>query len=148
VRSGLNLYGCYDLEGDRRTNLNNVLTLKSRLVRVRKLKAGSSIGYGRECILEKDTLVGTVAIGYADGFPMNSQAYLLHKKRKCKLLGRVSMDYITVDLSLCSDAKSGDEVTCLEDEVTVSDWALWKQTITYEVICSLGQRIKRQYKGE
>ena len=148
VRSGLNLYGCYDLEGERRTELDNVLTLKSRLVRVRKLKAGSSLGYGREHILQKDTLVGTVAIGYADGFPMNSDAYLFHKGRKCPLLGRVSMDYITIDLSLCPDAQSGDEVTCLGDQVTVSDWAIWKKTITYEVICSLGQRIKRQYKGD
>jgi len=148
VRSGLNLYGCYDLEGDRRTKLESVLSLKSRLVRVRKLKAGTSIGYGRKCILEKDTLVGTVALGYADGFPMSNHAYLLHKKRKCPLLGQVSMDYITVDLSLCPDAQSGDEIISLGNEITISDWARWKKTITYEVICSLGQRIKRKYLGE
>ncbi|MDD7987507.1 alanine racemase [Lentisphaera marina] len=146
VRTGLNLYGCFDLEGQQRVELEEVLQLESRLVRVRELEAGTSIGYGRECILDKKTLVGTVALGYADGFPFNKQAYVLYKGFKCPLLGRISMDYITIDLSPYPTAKSGDLVLCLGGEVPISKWAKWKGTITYEIICSLGQRIKRIYK--
>ncbi|WDE95514.1 alanine racemase [Lentisphaera profundi] len=146
VRTGLNLYGCFDLEGQQRICLDPVLSLESRLIRVRELEAGTSIGYGRECILTKKTLVGTVAIGYADGFPFNSQAYIIHKGQQCPLLGRISMDYITVDLSLSPEAKSGDSVLCLGKELPIAQWAKWKATITYEIICSLGQRIKRIYK--
>jgi alanine racemase len=146
VRTGLNLYGCFDLEGQQRTQLEEVLRLESRLVRVRELEVGSSIGYGRECILKEKTLVGTVALGYADGFPFNKNAYLIYKDKKCPLLGRISMDYITVDLSQCPEAKSGDSILCLGDKIPISKWAQWKGTITYEIICSLGQRIKRIYK--
>ncbi|EDM28358.1 alanine racemase [Lentisphaera araneosa HTCC2155] len=146
VRTGLNLYGCFDLEGAQRVQLEPILTLASRLVRVRELNAGMSIGYGREWLLEKTTLVGTVALGYADGFPFNTKAYVLYQGHKCPVIGRISMDYITIDLSQCPNAKSGDAVLCLGDAIPVAKWAKWKGTITYEIICSLGQRIKRIYK--
>ncbi len=146
VRSGLNLYGVYDLEGEHRFTLKNSLILKSTLVRVRELEPDTSLGYGRTCVLPEKTRVGTVAIGYADGFPFNDQAYVLYRGVKCPILGRVSMDYITIDLSLAPQAQSGDEVICLSQDLPVSLWAKWKHTLTYEIICSLGNRIKRIYK--
>ena len=146
VRTGLNLYGCFDLEGERRIDLEEILTLKSRLVRVRTLAAGTTLGYGRSYELREDQRVGTVAIGYADGFPMSEEAGVLVNGKFCKVLGRVSMDYITIDLSEVEDACSGDEVLCLGEGISVADWAKWKGTLTYEIICSLGKRVKRLYK--
>ena len=150
VRSGINLYGCFDLEGKKTLELKQVLNLKSRLVSIRKLPAGSSIGYGRTCILDKDTLLGTVAIGYADGLPisLSNSGYLIVRGVKCPILGRVSMDYTTVDLSAVPNAECGDEVICLNDDIPVSGWAVSAETITYDIICSIGNRVKRVYINE
>ena len=145
VRTGLNLYGCFDLEGERRVDLQEVVSLKSRLVRVRSLNAGSTLGYGRTYKLEQDQLVGTVAIGYADGFPMSENAGVIVRGQFCLVLGRVSMDYITIDLTKVPEAQSGDDVTCIGEGISISDWARWKGTLTYEIICSLGKRVKRLY---
>ena len=146
ARTGLNLYGCFDLQGERRVELNEILDLKSRLVRVRVLKAGSTLGYGRTYELKKDKRIGTVAIGYADGFPMSEEAGVMVNGHFCPVLGRVSMDYITVDLDVVPEAESGDEVICIGEGISIADWARWKGTLTYEIICSLGKRVERVYR--
>jgi alanine racemase len=147
ARTGINLYGCFDLEGEKTIDLEQVVTLKSRLVAKRTLKEGTSIGYGRTYTLDTEKLVGTVAIGYADGLPisLSNSGFLIIRKKKCPILGRVSMDYTTVDLSSVPDAACGDEVICLSDEIPVSDWAVSAGTITYDIICSIGNRVKRVY---
>ena len=71
ARTGINLYGCFDLEGRKTLPLQEVLTLKSRLVGIRDMPWGSSLGYGRTVTLDKPTRVGTVSIGYADGLPLS-----------------------------------------------------------------------------
>ncbi len=147
VRTGINLYGCFDLEGPRTLQLEEVLTLKSRLVAVRELPLGASLGYGRTHRLAKPTKVGTVAIGYADGLPlsMSNRGKVRIHGRDCLILGRVSMDYTTVSLENVPEAKPGDEVICLGDGITVADWAAAKGTITYEIVCSFGNRVERRY---
>ncbi|MEQ9823719.1 MAG: alanine racemase [Puniceicoccaceae bacterium] len=145
VRTGINLYGCFDLEGRQTLPLEEVITIRSRLASVRSLPAGSTIGYGKSCILQQPTLVGTVAIGYADGLPLHFQngGYLKVRGKPCAVLGRTSMDYTTIDLSMVPDAKVGDAVTCLGEGITTADWARAKGTIPYEVICSIGNRVER-----
>ncbi|MCM8525671.1 MAG: alanine racemase [Lentisphaeraceae bacterium] len=147
ARSGINLYGCFDLEGARTLELEQAVRLVSRLVSVRTLPAGSSIGYGRTYKLEKDTLIGTVAIGYADGLPisLSNSGSLIVRGVRCPIVGRVSMDYTTVDLSKVPSAEAGDEVVCLGDGIPVSDWAESSKTITYDIICSIGNRVERVY---
>ena len=147
ARTGINLYGCFDLEGARTVELDQVVRLISRLVAVRSLPAGSSVGYGRSYSLPKDALVGTVAIGYADGLPisLSNGGFLIIRGVRCPIVGRVSMDYTTVDLSDVPSASIGDEVLCLGDEIPVSDWAESSQTITYDIICSIGNRVERCY---
>jgi alanine racemase len=148
VRTGINLYGVFDMAGARSLPLRPVLRMTTQLVAVRELPAGSNVGYGRTCTLDKETRVGTVAIGYADGLPMamsNGGGCVVVRGRRCPILGRVSMDYTTVDLTAVPDAGPGDEVICLGDEITVADWAAAKGTITYEVICSFGNRVERRY---
>jgi alanine racemase len=148
VRTGINLYGVFDMAGARSLPLRPVLRLTTQLAAVRELPAGSNVGYGRTCTLDQATRVGTVAIGYADGLPLamsNGGGAVVVRGRRCPILGRVSMDYTTIDLSAVPEAQPDDEVVCLGDEITVADWAAAKGTITYEVICSFGNRVERRY---
>ncbi|NQZ59240.1 MAG: alanine racemase [Lentisphaeraceae bacterium] len=147
ARTGINLYGCFDLEGRKTVDLSQAMTLKSRLVAVRHMPADSTIGYGRTYKLPKDQLVGTVPIGYADGIPIglsNKGSMIIHGK-KCLILGRVSMDYTTVCLDKVPEAQCGDEVICLGEGITVPQWAEMKQSIPYDIICSIGERVERVY---
>lgn len=151
VRTGINLYGVFDLQGIRAYHLAPSLTLKSTLLQRRLLPAGSTIGYGGTHALFRDTWVGTVPAGYADGVPLaaSNSGRVLIRGKECPIIGRVSMDYITVDLSACPAARVGDEVVLVgksgRKEFTIEDWARIKQTHPYDIICSLGPRVERVY---
>ncbi len=151
VRTGINLYGAFDIEGHKKLQLRSVLSLKARLAAVRRLRAGMSIGYGCTYTLSRDTLVGTVAAGYADGLPLalSNRGHVLIHGRCCPVLGRVSMDYTTVSLEQAPEACRGDTVICLGGEgptaVSVEDWAQLKGTHPYEIIGSIGSRVARVY---
>lgn len=153
VRTGINIHGSFDTEGQRNLNLESVLTLKTRLVAVRRLPRGYTIGYGCTCKLVKDTLVGTIAAGYADGLPLalSNRGYVTINDRLCPVLGRLSMDYTTVSLENFAEGEvhPGDEVICLGgkgvDAITVENWSQLKGTHPYEIICSFGSRVERIY---
>jgi alanine racemase len=151
VRTGINLYGVFDLQGIRSYKLVPSLTLKSTLLQKRLLPAGSTIGYGGTHTLFRDTWVGTIPAGYADGIPLaaSNSGRVLIRGKECPLIGRVSMDYITVDLTECPAAKVGDDVVLVgksgRKEFTIEDWARIKQTHPYDIICSLGKRVERIY---
>ncbi len=153
VRTGINIHGSFDNEGQRNLKLKSVLTLKTRLVAVRRLPKGYTIGYGCTCKLVKDTLVGTISAGYADGLPLalSNRGYVIIKDRLCPVLGRLSMDYTTVSLDNFSEGEiaKGDEVVCLGgegvDAITVENWSQLKGTHPYDIICSFGSRVERCY---
>ena len=151
VRTGINLHGSFDTVGRRTLKVKPVLTLKTRLTAVRTLPAGTGIGYGHTCRLARNTRVGTVSAGYADGLPLalSNRGYLLIRGIPCPVLGRISMDYTTVSLEGVPEAEVGDEVVCLGGEgmhaLTVEDWAALKNTHPYEIICSFGNRVERRY---
>lgn len=151
VRSGINMYGFYDNEVARAINLDSIVELKTSLAAVRTLPAGSCIGYGRMHVLRDRARVGTVAAGYADGLPLalSNRGYLLVNGVLCPVLGRISMDYTTVLLDNAPDAKWGDEVVCFgrqgEREIPLDDWARLKGTHSYDILCSIGGRVRRVY---
>lgn len=151
VRTGINLHGSFDTEGQRVLDLQPVLSLKTRLVAVRRLPAGTHIGYGCTYRLPEDMLVGTISAGYADGLPLalSNRGHVQIRGVACQVLGRVSMDYTTVSLEDVPSATCGDEVICLGGEgpaaVTVEDWAQLKGTHSYDIICSFGSRVERRY---
>lgn len=151
VRAGINLHGSFDLEGKRMLALESVLTLRTRLAAVRRLPAGTSLGYGCTYTLPRDMTIGTIAAGYADGLPLalSNRGHVVIHGRPCHVLGRVSMDYTTVDLSQVPEASCGDEVLCLGggglNAVSVEDWAQLKGTHSYDIICSFGSRVERRY---
>ncbi len=152
VRTGINLYGVFDLGGLRTYKLTPSLALKTTLLAKRKLPAGFTIGYGCTHTLFKDTWVGTVPAGYADGVPLaaSNSGQVLIRGKAAPIIGRISMDYLTVDLNQCPSAKVGDEVVLVgksgNREITIEDWARVKQTHPYEIICSLGNRVERIYR--
>ena len=151
VRAGINLHGSFDTEGQRTLKLEPILSLKTYVAAVRTLPAGHTIGYGCTCKLFRDTRVGTIAAGYADGLPLNlsNRGYVLVRGRLCPILGRLSMDYTTISLDSFEEGeiKPGEIVTCIGGEganrITVEDWAQIKGTHSYDVICSFGTRVER-----
>ncbi len=151
VRTGINLYGVFDLSGGKAYKLLPTLTLKTRLIAKRVLPKGHNIGYGCSYKLNKETLVGTIAAGYADGIPYggSNKGQVLVGGKRCNIIGKISMDYITIDLTPASNAKLGCEVVIFgkagKEEITVENWAKIKGSHPYDIICSLGNRVERVY---
>lgn len=154
VRCGINLYGVSELIGNVNQNLMPAIELKSRLVSVREICAGETIGYGRTYKLPKDMRIGTVCAGYADGIPLSfsNRGSVIINNTLCPILGRVSMDYITVSLESVPAAKAGDEVVLIgksaDYQIKVEEWAQQMNSIPYQVICSFGNRVQRKYHSE
>ena len=153
VRTGINLHGSFDPYGRKALRVEPVLSLKTRVAQVRELPAGTTLGYGRTWCLAKPTKVATVSAGYADGLPLalTNRGFVFIGGRRCKIIGRISMDYTTVDVSGVKSVKPGDEVVCFgrcgKDSITPDDWAALKGTHAYDIICSLGNRVERVAKG-
>ena len=149
VRTGINLHGSFDPYGKKALKVEPVLTLKTRVAQVRELPAGTTLGYGRTWCLNAPTRIATISAGYADGLPLalTNRGSVFVGGRRCKIVGRISMDYTTVDVSDVPDVKAGDEVvcfgTCGRDAITPDDWAALKGTHAYDIICSLGNRVQR-----
>jgi len=158
IRSGIALYGLSpDVKniGDSLSlGLKPAMKLKAKLNLVKDVKAGSSVGYGGSAVLDSDTKLGVVALGYADGIPRNTNnlAGVFVAKKRAPIIGRVSMDQFVVDLGITSTAKTGDEVIVFGDgssgEYTVDEWAKAANTINYEIITRIGPRVPRIYPRE
>ena len=153
VRTGINLHGSFDPNGRRALKLESVLSLKTRVAQVRTLPAGTTLCYGRTWCLSKSTKVATISAGYADGLPLalTNRGNVLINGVLCPVIGRISMDYTTVDVSKAGDVKAGDEVVALggigKYAVTPDDWASLKGTHAYDIICSFGNRVERVYRS-
>lgn len=148
VRLGLDIYG---YSNHKPLDLQTVISFKAKLVLTRKLPEGACIGYGQTYCLKKDTLIGTIAAGYADGLPLalSNRGHVLIRGKRCPIVGRVSMDYTTVDLSQAPDAKCGDEVVFIgsqgEEAIPLQAWAALKDTHAYDILCAITPRVKCVY---
>ncbi len=151
VRCGINLHGAFDAAGSLRVPLQPVLTMTTRLAQIRTLPADTPIGYGQTYRTRHPMRVGTVCAGYADGLPLalSNRGFVLIRGVAVPILGRLSMDYLTVSLEDFPDAQVGDTVTLLgrdgDREIPVQDWAHLKGTHAYDIICSIGSRVQRVY---
>ena len=154
VRAGIDLHGSFS-GGKDGLGLEPVFSLKSRLLSCRMMPAGHGIGYNSTCRLEEDTLVGTVTAGYADGLPLglSNRGRVIIQGKSCPILGRISMDYMTVSLKAFGNnpPAPGTSVTLIGREngavVSAEEWAALKGTHPYDVLCSFGPRVKRIYTG-
>ena len=146
VRPGVMLYGISpfpDSTGEQ-LGLRPVMELHSRLIAVKQLETGDSVGYGGSWTCEKPTTLGIVAIGYGDGYPRYAKAGtpVLVNGLRVPLIGRVSMDMISVDLGAGSSAKPGDPVTLWGKSLPVEEIALWADTIPYTLVCGVTRRVQ------
>ncbi|MFZ2171875.1 MAG: alanine racemase, partial [Methylococcaceae bacterium] len=146
VRPGVMLYGISpfpDSTGEQ-LGLKPVMGLHSRLIAVKRIAKGDKVGYSGTWICEKPTTLGVVAIGYGDGYPRYTKAGtpVLVNGQRVPLIGRVSMDMITVDLDAQPKAKPGDPVTLWGDGLAVEEIALWAGTIPYTLVCGVTQRVQ------
>jgi alanine racemase len=146
VRPGVILYGISPFPDStgQQLGLKSVMELHSRLIAVKRIDAGDTVGYGGSWICEKPTTMGVVAIGYGDGYPRYAKAGtpVLVNGQRVPLIGRVSMDMITVDLGDLTDAKLGDSVTLWGEDLPVEEIALWSDTIPYTLVCGVTQRVQ------
>jgi len=150
VRPGIMLYGVVPFEGEAGAayGLMPVMTLTSQLMAIRDCKHGETIGYGGAWHCPEDMRIGVVSIGYGDGYPRHAAVGtpVLVNGRRVRLIGRVSMDSIFVDLSANPDAKLGDEAVLWGRGLPVEEVAACSGTIPYELLCKVTARVKFIYR--
>jgi len=147
VRLGIGLYG---VDAILQQQLKNVTTLKTTISQIKKVKAGESVGYSRKGIAVKDSVIATVRIGYADGYPRilsNGVGKMYINGKLVPIIGNVCMDMTMLDITGV-EVQEGDEVIVFGEYLPVSDLAKWSQTIAYEIITGISQRVKRVYFEE
>jgi alanine racemase len=150
VRLGIGLYGV-DSAGDKQLSLETVATLSSTIAQVRTVKAGESVGYNRRGIVQRDSLIATVRIGYADGFSRrlgNGVGSMVVNGQLAPVTGNVCMDMTMIDVTDIPGVKEGDKVEIFGRQLPVQQLADWAGTIAYEVLTGISQRVKRVYLEE
>lgn len=153
VRAGITLYGLWPSNEVDKTiiNLKPVLSLKSKIVYIKEIEAGTSVSYGGTFTAGKITRVATIPVGYGDGYPrsLSNKGYVLIHGKKAPILGRVCMDQFMVDVSDITEAKELDEVTLVGESegarLTVEEVGGISGRFNYEFVCDLGKRIPRVY---
>jgi alanine racemase len=151
VRAGIALYGADPMSDRNRQqrDLKPVMTMKSKVLAVNAHARGDLIGYASTYCCPADMTIAVVACGYADGLPrhkIDTARVALHGK-PCDIVGRVSMDMITVDVSALDEVRVGDEVTLFGEFPGVNELAECSQTIAYEILCNVGAHVRREYVG-
>ncbi|WP_115719834.1 alanine racemase [Gallaecimonas mangrovi] len=149
VRPGLMLYGGCPMAGAKASDydLKPVMRLVSSLIAIKRQKTGEPVGYGATWRAEQDTLIGVVAIGYGDGYPRHARpgTPLFVGGRRVPLVGRVSMDMVTVDLGPDATDAIGDAVELWGPNVAVEEVAECASTIAYELLCNIAQRVRYEF---
>ena len=152
VRPGLALYGVFP-DGTRASPvpLRPAMKLKTKILQLRKLPAGYGIGYDQTFVTERESLVATLPIGYADGYPrtLSNCGRVLVRSQRAPVVGYVSMDLTVVDVTDVPGVERGDEVVLWgkqgEAEIRVEEVAEWAVTIPYELLTNVGERVSRVY---
>ncbi len=145
VRPGLMLYGISPF-ADRtgaEFGLRPVMTLQSKLLSIKQLQVGDAVGYGGDWVCRKAMRLGVVAIGYGDGYPRTAQpgTLVVVNDMSVPVVGRISMDMLTVDLSACPNAHEGDEVILWGEQLAVENLAKSSSTIAYTLLCGITRRV-------
>lgn len=153
VRAGISTYGLYPSEEVQKENvqLKPALALKSHVAFVKDIPAGTGISYGGIYVSERDMIIATIPVGYADGYPRNLSniGYVLIRGKKAPIVGRVCMDQFMVDVTDIDGVSFGDKVTLIGNDgnetITVEDLSELSGRFNYEFICDLGKRIPRVF---
>jgi alanine racemase len=153
VRPGISAYGILPSDLPGAGDLRPVLALKSQVVFLKDIPRGATVGYASTWRAEQPTRIATVPIGYNDGMPWRvaNRAEVLVRGTRAPIIGRVSMDYVTIDVGRIRGVKVGDTVTLIGTDggqsIGVEEVARHADTIAYEITCSVGKRVMRTYHG-
>ena len=147
VRLGIGLYGISAVNAN---VLRSVATLKTRILQIREVKQEETVGYSRKGVLNRDSRIACLPIGYADGLDRrlgNGNGKVLINGKLCPIVGNICMDICMVDITDIK-ATEGDEAIIFGEEITISELAEKLQTIPYEILTSISPRVKRIYYKE
>jgi len=154
VRPGIVMYGMYPKKSfSRKLHLEPALSLKTKIVFLKKTPAGRSISYGRTYITQRPTLIATLPIGYADGYGriLSNKAKVLVRGERAPVVGKVTMDQTMIDVGHIEGVSLGDEVVLIgkqgKGEIRCEELSRLAGTIPYEIVCSISNRVPRIYKN-
>ena len=150
VRLGIGLYGV-NTTRSQGISLREAAVLTTTVAQVKKVRAGETVGYNRRGKMERDSLVATIRIGYADGYPRalsNGAGKVMIRNRLFPVIGNVCMDMTMVDVTDMPDVREGEEVVIFGKGLDLKDVAEWAGTIPYEIMTGISQRVKRVYYGD
>jgi alanine racemase len=145
--------GLVGIDPSRTTRLHPALTLTAPVVAVRRVRAGSPVGYGHSWAAPADTTLGLLPAGYADGLPRaaSGNAEVMMRGHRCPVAGLISMDQTVIDLRT-QQIHPGEAAVVFgpgsSGEPTVADWAAWAGTIEHEIVTGIGARVRRQVTGD
>ena len=155
VRIGIAMYGVSPMDPSsvHQFNLQAAMSLHAQLALVKTIPAGQAVSYGSTWVASVPTRIGLVPVGYADGIPrVATNAHVLVRGVKCAVLGRVAMDQFMIELpESLGEISAGEDVVIFGDASTgaptADDWGIFSQTIGYEIVTRIGNRIPRNYQG-
>ena len=149
VRPGISIYGG-NAQKNQKNTYRHVIKLTAKLIQIRQIKKGSTVGYGATYKAKQKMIIGTISLGYADGFNRlfsnNMKCY--YKKQEINLIGRVSMDLVTLDLSKFQkkDVQINNRIEIINNKNNINQICMNIGTIPYEILTNLGHRYSRKYK--
>ena len=150
VRPGIMLYGVYPAPAmASQISLKPVLAWQTKILQLKKVPSKTSISYGQTFITKRESLIATLPIGYADGYPrlLSNRGEVLVGGQRAKVAGRVCMDLTMIDVTDIRNVKQGDEVVLLgrqsDAEISADQIAAWANTISYEILTSISARVPR-----
>jgi alanine racemase len=151
VRPGLMLYGYSPFSDNSPPGLIPAMTVKAKILAIRNLQAGTPVSYGRTFVTKRPSKIGVLAIGYADGYNrlFSNNAHVLVRGKKIPVIGRVCMDLTMIDLTDVGEVDTDDKAVIIGRQgdlaITADELAVRAQTISYEILISLGSRSRRVY---
>ena len=145
-RPGIGLYGGNPY-ATRENPMRCVATLEGEVLQVRNVPADMSVGYGAAHVTERDTVVAVVGIGYADGVPraLSNRGRVALENTRAPIVGRVSMDLTLVDVTDLPSVRPGDWIEIFGHTIGIDEVAAWADTISYEILTGVGNRVSRLY---
>ena len=151
VRAGIAMYGVSPSNtiSSEELGLLPVMTLQSRILAIQNLPPGQAVGYGSRHVTNKNARIGVIACGYADGYPRqpNENRSVIVRGKKAPIVGSISMDMTTIDLTELPEAREGDAVELWGRQLPVNEVAALHGTIGYELLANLNERVPRRYVG-
>jgi alanine racemase len=150
VRLGIGLYGV-DTANERELSLQTVASLKSTIAQIRTVNENETVGYNRKGKLNRKSKIATVRIGYADGFNRrlgNGKVSMFVNGKLAPVIGNICMDMTMIDITDIPEVNEGDQVEIFGNNLSVQQLAIWGETIPYEIMTGISQRVKRVYLEE